>query len=741
MAPAKAALLFLALGAARLPGAIPATGLRESGFVDAGWGALERKEYDLALFDFNSALRQDPKDPLAYACRALVRVESGKLTEAKPDLDRALALAPKNAWLWAETGYCLLRLQEPERAKADLDVAIGFDPGRSLSYAWRAEADQALHQPLEAERDYNRCVERASRSALPYGWRAEYLIGERRWDEAVEDLTRAVWLAPKNPHLYFERSVAEWHRRQYREAVLDLYAAVQLDPQSALYLNDCGWYLAVDPDATLRDGARAVADATQACGLTGWKDAGCMDTLAAACAEAGDFAKAAGWEARALSLDPKLSGASARLALYQAGKPYREPPPQPDEAEWPTLRFRTFKSVWETVDTTYYDPAFGGLDWTAVGDRYRDRLVDAPDLPALRALLESMLATLRRTHFEIIPKEAAVFDLGQRSRMGSTGASCTILRAGAVVDEVRPDSAAAQAGLRPGDTIARIDGVDLAQVAQAVSTGGMAEQRAKLYLATLIKSRLDSPPGTKVRLEVVGADGKSRAVQVVSGPRTGPWSQPVGYFPSFPIRYEARRGADGIAYVRFDSFVPQVMRPLRAFIRSLRPGDGLVLDLRENSGGLLDMAPGVAGLLCDRQLSFGTMHLRGGEHELIEYPQRGAFAGPVAVLIGTGSLSSSEVLAAGLQEAHRARLFGEATPGAVLSSQFRKLPDGDLLQYAVADVETANGVMLEGRGVVPDEHVAETRADLAKGRDGVLDAARRWLDRERASRAPGKPAV
>ena len=84
-------------------------------------------------------------------------------------------------------------------------------------------------------------------------------------------------------------------------------------------------------EAKFRDGKRAVALATTACGLTNWKDANKLDTLAAAYAEAGDFDAAITWQTTAIELlhDEMERGAyRSRLALYQAKKPYREPSPE-----------------------------------------------------------------------------------------------------------------------------------------------------------------------------------------------------------------------------------------------------------------------------------------------------------------------------------------------------------------------------------------------------------------------------
>jgi len=94
-----------------------------------------------------------------------------------------------------------------------------------------------------------------------------------------------------------------------------------------------------------------------------------------------------------------------------------------------------------------------------------------------------------------------------------------------------------------------------------------------------------------------------------------------------------------------------------------------------------------------------------------------------------------------LQEAGRVRVFGENSPGAALPSLFKALPTGDLLQYAIADMQTPAGRLIEGNGVTPDEAVSLSLADLAAGRDPVVDAARRWLASQRpaAKAQPSQP--
>ena len=88
------------------------------------------------------------------------------------------------------------------------------------------------------------------------------------------------------------------------------------------------WLSATSPDAKYRDGKRAVESATTACALSQWKDPTQLDALAAAYAEAGDFAAAVTWQEKAAALAPgdQKEDYRSRRELYRGGKPYRQEP-------------------------------------------------------------------------------------------------------------------------------------------------------------------------------------------------------------------------------------------------------------------------------------------------------------------------------------------------------------------------------------------------------------------------------
>lgn len=109
----------------------------------------------------------------------------------------------------------------------------------------------------------------------------------------------------------------------------DLASAVRFDPGYAAAYNDLAWLLATCPEAKLRDGPKAVANATRACELSAWADAAILDTLAAAHAECGRFDQAVIWSQRAVELAPEPRKAAIRAHgdLYRQRSPYRTSTP------------------------------------------------------------------------------------------------------------------------------------------------------------------------------------------------------------------------------------------------------------------------------------------------------------------------------------------------------------------------------------------------------------------------------
>ena len=106
---------------------------------------------------------------------------------------------------------------------------------------------------------------------------------------------------------------------------------MKAQPSSALAHRRLAWLRATCLRASLRDGIEAIDQALQAARLEGSQGAESFDTLAAAYAEAGWFPEALAAARKALTLATRQNDTAvadavrARIALYEAGKPFREP--------------------------------------------------------------------------------------------------------------------------------------------------------------------------------------------------------------------------------------------------------------------------------------------------------------------------------------------------------------------------------------------------------------------------------
>ena len=128
-----------------------------------------------------------------------------------------------------------------------------------------------------------------------------------------------------------------------------------------------------------------------------------------------------------------------------------------------------------------------------------------------------------------------------------------------------------------------------------------------------------------------------------------------------------------------------------------------------------------------RLVGLALMHTRDERLHCALQPQLRPIREPVEVLVDELSMSASEILAGGLKDLKRARIFGVRTPGAVLPSTIDVLPNGYRFQHATASYVSASGRELEGAGVVPDVETPLTCAAVLETRDPALDAAVCWI--------------
>jgi carboxyl-terminal processing protease len=406
------------------------------------------------------------------------------------------------------------------------------------------------------------------------------------------------------------------------------------------------------------------------------------------------------------------------------------------------LRAEIFTAAWTAVRDKDFDKTLAGLDWEAMRAKYQPLALAAPDEPTFYRLLNEMLGALGQSHLEVHgpgdlpagdvdevepapqPGAAAVVEVGMDA--GDPGLVVRLIEGKPTVTYVRSGSSAERAGLRPGFLVTHIGG--RAVTALPPSTRALRPVEERFRLRRHCAQLLSGPTGSKVSVRVLDGKNQAREVMLTRDPPARRAVQALMMPPIVPEVRVAQVGEVGI--IAFNFFLLQpILAEVQNAIESFRQNGvkALILDLRGNPGGFGGMAIPVASRLLSKETSLGTIQFRDFANTLLASPSLGAkpFTGKLVILTDEGSASTSEIFAAGLQEAGRATVVGESTVGAALGSTIESLPGGAVIQIPVAGFKTPKGVAIEGRGVQPDRRVLETRAALLAGQDPVLEEALR----------------
>jgi carboxyl-terminal processing protease len=411
----------------------------------------------------------------------------------------------------------------------------------------------------------------------------------------------------------------------------------------------------------------------------------------------------------------------------------------------PALAVATFDSAWATINRTYYDSTFRGMDWPGVRAELRPRAAAARTVGEVRATIRAMLARMGESHFGLIPAEIVRAtadteeDESESGVAGDVGIEVRIVDGAPVAWRVDSTGPAYAAGVRPGWIIDSVDGFSVRPaVSAALALPDPRDRKEAFRLAgARLLHRLGGDSGTTVNAVFLDGAGRNERRAITRRTEPGQVSR-FGNLPPLNVRLErARIPSPGgcIGYVSFNIWLTPISAPFDSTMQELADCRGIVLDLRGNPGGIAALSMGIGGYFVDTIVPLGILKTRGNELRLVTNPRRVSFSGqpvrvydrPLAILVDGESVSTSEIFAAGMQYLGRARVFGDTTSGQALPALMKRLPNGDVLMHVFSDYTLPDGTRLEVRGVIPDEVEPVKRADLLAGRDAALSAAFAWI--------------
>jgi carboxyl-terminal processing protease len=253
------------------------------------------------------------------------------------------------------------------------------------------------------------------------------------------------------------------------------------------------------------------------------------------------------------------------------------------------------------------------------------------------------------------------------------------------------------AGLKKGDQIIAIDGVDM-----------------KGTVAELARQKVLGPAGTQVVLTILRSE--------VEQPFDVTITRQQITIPST----EYKMLDNQIAYVRLNAFSNTTSDELHTALQDLMAQNpkGLILDLRYNGGGYLDTAIAVGsefiptGVVAYEETGDGKRNTFNASGDGI------ATQIPMVVLVNEWTASASEVVAGALQDHGRAKLVGVTTYGKGTAQNWIPLTNKEgAIRVTIARWLTPNERNVTGTGLTPDVEVKISDADAKAAIDTQLNKA------------------
>lgn len=366
-----------------------------------------------------------------------------------------------------------------------------------------------------------------------------------------------------------------------------------------------------------------------------------------------------------------------------------------------------FETVWRTVNDNFYDPAFGGVDWKAMRQKYSADVAKAADDAAFQSVVSRMLGELKASHLYLRPAQPSGTGIAVKTRT---------IDGKSIVYEIAPASDAMVAGMKVGDELITPVGV--------------------------------GPVGSQATIRFLRCDGKESERRVR---RERAWWPPE--YPSLRWRTIEKESGKRIGYIKSGRFDDDAAPLIDAAMSDLKNTDALIIDVRENSGGNLSALrlasyfirePRMVVALLTRtylsregsareQLEVGrlprvtgaytteaildAMKNNGGGAAFYSEKTPYAYQGKVVVLVSPETGSAGEGFAWMMKGLKSVTLVGGPTAGVLLGGEPFKLPGGWTLTVPTHASWGPDGKRYVDQSVKPDLEVAWTRADVCEQRD------------------------
>src|SRR5688572_2281216 len=178
--------------------------------------------------------------------------------------------------------------------------------------------------------------------------------------------------------------------------------------------------------------------------------------------------------------------------------------------KWRADAVASFDEAWTTINDSFYDPTFGGLNWAGVRDELRPRVAAASTPDEARRVIVEMLGRLKRSHFVLLSAE--LNDGPAPAGEATLGVDLRVLDRDVVITHVADGSKAEEARLAAGQILLAVDDQTAASWRRPVVAGS--DPRAvSLAVWQRAQRGLRGAPGSRAAVRVRDGRGE-RVVQV-----------------------------------------------------------------------------------------------------------------------------------------------------------------------------------------------------------------------------------
>ncbi len=323
-------------------------------------GAAVQKLVDLDRVDdalelITKMLAAKPSEGM-YRMRAILYRSEQKLDEALSDLNKAIAMQPKDPMTLLQRAELALDRDDVKSAKEDFRSVLEIAPqiiNADQTIALRSRIALQENRLADAINDAQTLVDRSPEDVFRRLRLATLYSLDERPRKAIDILSSVLEEDPNNTAVLRSRADALLSVGDHTAAIEDYEKAIealgeldlethgpQRDEAAGIY-NNLSWVLATSPNDSVRDGERAVELGEKAAELSEFKEAHILSTLAAAFAETGNFEKAIEWSSKAVELGreeehEQIDQLELELESYREKKPWREKQ-ETEENEVPIL--------------------------------------------------------------------------------------------------------------------------------------------------------------------------------------------------------------------------------------------------------------------------------------------------------------------------------------------------------------------------------------------------------------------